>query len=208
MKKRRNFSNLFLPNRKMDLFVFSILVCGIISGSIFLIMMSNADKVIVVEKIKSFFINVSNNSINNGLALRNSLIVNYIFIITIFLLGFSVIGIIINIFLLYIKGFFVGFSISAIFLTYKVKGIVAVLLYTFPTQVINILIVIILTIYSIIFSGYLIRIITSKKYIGNKLLLKRYMVVFMIGIISSFLSSLSEVYLFPKLLKLVISFYV
>ena len=117
-------------------------------------------------------------------------------------------GVIINIFLTYIKGFLVGFSISALFLTYKYKAIVAVLLYTFPCQVINVIVVSILTIYSIIFSGNLLKIITSKKNSNHRLMLKRYIVIFMICIIMSFISSLLEVYVFPKILRLVISFYV
>lgn len=183
------------------------MLLGVISGSIFLMMSSALDKASVVTQIETFFKNISTNSINNGLALRNSLIINYLFVGAIWILGLSMIGIIINIFLTYIKGFLVGFSISSIFLTYKSKGILACILYTFPTQIVNIIVIVILSIYSIMFSKNLLEIINSKKN-NKKLMLKKYLVILIICIILSFISSLLEVYLFPNLLKLVIKYYI
>ena len=168
---------------------------------------TETDKTSVITQIQAFFKNISNNSINNGLALRNSLIINYLFVGTIWILGLSMIGIIANIFLTYIKGFLVGFSISSIFLTYGYKGILAALLYTFPSQILNIIVVSILSIYSIMFAKNLLQIIISKQN-NNRLMLKKYTVILMLCIILSFISSLLEVYVFPNILKLVIKYYI
>ena len=121
--------------------------------------------------------------------------------------GLSMIGVIANIFLTYIKGFLVGFSISSIFLTYGYKGILAALLYTFPSQILNIIVVSILSIYSIMFAKNLLQIIISKQN-NNRLMLKKYTVILMLCIILSFISSLLEVYVFPNILKLVIKYYI
>lgn len=206
-KKELRLRELVFPNKKINFFVVTILLLGIMSGAIFLMMSSNADKSSVVAQIESFFSNISKGSIDNGLALRNSLIINYLFVGVIWVLGLSMIGILVNIFLTYIKGFLVGFSIASIFFTYKTKGIVAVLFYTFPTQIFNLFVVGTLCIYSIMFSSNLLKVIISKKgYCG--IMLKKYLVIFMFCVILSFFSSILEVYVFPNLLKLFISIYV
>ena len=208
MKKSTNIYSLVLPNRGINIFVYSIMILGILSGSIFLMISSETDKSSVVSQIQNFFVNVGNNNINSGLALRNSLIINYIFILGVFILGFSMIGVVVGIFLLYLKGFLVGFSLSSIFLTYKYKGILAGVIYMIPSQVINILLVILITIYSIMFSRHLFRVITSKKSFSSRIMLKKYLIIFLFCIILSFISSVLEVYVFPSLLRQVIKFYV
>lgn len=208
MKDKTKIYDLILPNKGINIFIYFILIFGILSGSIFLIISSETDKNSVITQIENFFLNISNNNINSGLALKNSLIINYIFIVSIFILGFSMIGIIFGIFLLYIKGFLFGFSLASIFLTYKYKGILAGIIYAFPSQILNLLLVILITIYSIMFTKHLFKIITSKKSLNNRIMLKKYLIIFLFCIVLTFLSSLLEVYLFPRLLKLVISFYV
>ena len=208
MKKSTNIYSLVLPNKGINIFVYSIMILGILSGSIFLMISSEGDKSTVISQIQNFFVNVGNNSINSGLALKNSLIINYIFIGGIFILGFSMIGVVLGIFLLYLKGFLVGFSLTSIFLAYKYKGILAGIIYMVPSQVINVLLVILITIYSIMFSRYLFKVITSKKSISSRVMLKKYLIIFLFCIIFSFISSVLEVYVFPSLLRQVIKFYV
>ena len=161
-KKKTKLSDIIIPNKKINYFVTTILIFGLISGSIFLLKLNEPDKKNTIIQIQSFIKNLNNNSINNGLALKNSLIINYTFIFLIWGLGLSIIGIIINIFLTYIKGFITGFTISSIFLTYKYKGLPMAILYIFPSQLLNIIIVCVLTIYSIMFSLNLLEIIIKK----------------------------------------------
>lgn len=207
-KNNTKLIDLILPNKRINFFIITILILGIISGSIFLMISNETDKTNVITQIETFFQNISNNSIDNGLALKNSLIINYLFVSVIWILGLSMIGVIANIFLTYIKGFLVGFSLSSIFLTYSYKGLLACLLYTFPTQIINIIVVSILSIYSIMFAKNLLQIITSKKNTNKRLILKKYSVILMICVILSFISSLLEVFIFPSILKLVIKYYI
>lgn len=207
MKKKTMLRDLILPNKKINFFIITVMLLGILSGSIFLMMLSDSDKSSVVLQIQTFFQNIHQGNIDNGLALKNSLVINYLFIGIIWVLGFSMIGIFINIFLTYIKGFLVGFSISSIFLTFGYKGIPASLLYSLLSQILNIIIVVVLSIYSIMFSYHLVKIITSKKG-NNKLMLRKYFTIFMISIMISFVSSLLEVYLFPNVLKIMIHLYI
>ena len=117
MKKKMKLIDLILPNKSINFFVSTIMIFGIISGSIFLMMLSKSDKGLVIEQIHQFFQNVASDSINSGLALKNSLMINYLICFAIWILGFSMIGVIINVFITYLKGFLVGFSISSIFST-------------------------------------------------------------------------------------------
>ena len=206
-KKKTKLSDIILPNKKINYFVVTVLILGIISGSIFLITLNNTDKSGAILQIQTFFKNIDSNVINNGQALKNSLIINYIFVLVIWGLGLSIIGIVFNIFLTYIKGFVVGFSISSIILSYGYKGILASLLYVFPSQLFNVLVVCVLTIYSIMFSKNLLGIIVSKKN-HNRLMLKRYVIILLFCVIISFLSSCCEIYLFPNLLRIIISLYI
>ena len=207
MKKKTKLSELIFPNKKINYFVITILLLGVISGSIFLVVLNKTDKANIILKIISFMENINKGNINSGQAFKNSLIINYTFIILIWMLGLSIIGIIINIFLTYIKGFITGFSISSILLSYKYKGILASILYIFPSGILNIIIVATLTIYSIMFSHNLLKIIISKKN-NNRLILKKYIIILIICVILSFISSILEVYLFPYLLKIIISLYI
>lgn len=206
-KKKTKLSNIILPSKKINYFVITILLFGVISGSIFLIVLNDTDKSNAILQIETFISNIDGNKIDNGLALKNSLIINYIFVGLIWGLGLSIIGVIFNIFLTYIKGFIIGFSISSIFLTYKYKGILMGLLYIFPHQIINIIVVCILTIYSIMFSHNLLTIIVSKNVKKNRLMLKKYVIILVFSVIASFISSILEIYMFPNLLKVIISLY-
>ena len=206
-KKKTKLSNIILPSKKINYFVITILLFGVISGSIFLIVLNDTDKSNAILQIETFISNIDGNKIDNGLALKNSLIINYIFVGLIWGLGLSIIGVIFNIFLTYIKGFIIGFSISSIFLTYKYKGILMGLLYIFPHQIINIIVVCILTIYSIMFSHNLLTIIVSKSVKKNRSMLKKCVIILIFSVIASFISSILEIYMFPNLLKVIISLY-
>lgn len=197
--------NIILPNKRINFFIITVLILGVISGSLFLTMTTDCDKSSVVSQIGSFFSNISTDAVDSGLAFKNSLIINYLFIFIIWILGLSMIGVIVNLFLTFLKGFLVGFSVGALFLTYSYKGILASLLYVLLGQLFNMGVVIVLTVYSIMFSLNLFKIIAKGG--NNRLMLKRYIVILMFCIIISFISSILEVYLFPSVLKLVVKYY-
>ena len=207
MKKQKiKLSDIILPSKKINCFVVTIMILGVISGSVFLISLNSTDKINTINHIKTFIINVDNKSFNSGLALKNSIITNYVFDGLIWIFGLTIIGIVFNIFLTYIKGFTVGFSVSSIILSYKYKSIPLALLYIFPCQIFNIFVICLLTIYSIMFTKNLLCVIVSKKG-NNNLMFKRYLVIFILCIMLSFLSSILEIYLFPNMVKIIISLY-
>lgn len=206
-KKKMKLSDIIIPNKKINYFVITIIVLGLISGSIFLLSLNGTDRTNTILQIKNFITNLNNNKINNNSAFKNSLIINYIFIFLIWGLGLSIIGIIFNIFLTYIKGFILGFSLASIFITYKYRGLLMALIYILPGQLLSIIAISILTIYSIMFAKNLLEIIITKRIKKNNHMTKKYIIILIISIILSFISSISEVYIFPNILKVIISIY-
>lgn len=201
-EKIKRIKDIILPNKKINYFVFSVIIIGIITGSIFFTMISNNDKTEVINLINNFFSNIENTTFDNGLAFKNSLITNIVLLSLIWILGMSIIGLIFNVFIIYIKGFIIGFSISSLIATLGIKGIIYSFIYVFPSQIINIITIIILGIYSIIFSLYLIKLIMQRK-ANNRNIFKKYIIIFIFSILASVISSLYDSYLLPNLLNII-----
>lgn len=208
-KKLNSGLALILPNKKVNLFVIFIVVLGIISGSLFLMVLNENDKSEVINEISTFMANINTNNINNFNSFKNSLIEGMILIILSWILGMSIIGVIFNIFFIYMKSFTIGFSISSFILVYKYKGILSSLIYVIPSQLINILIILILGVYTLLFSKYLFKMIFLKdKTVNLGKFFKKYVLVFGICIILCLVSSLCEAYLVPSLLKVMIKLFI
>lgn len=206
--KRNNIFKLIIPNTRTNIIAFSIFIIGIITGSIFIMVINTNDKSLVVEHITKFFSNVNSSDYSYLDSLKNMLSLNYFYVIVIWVLGLSILGILVNIFLTYLKGFIIGFTTSSLIITYGFKSILAVILYIIPHTLINSLVIIILTIYSITFSRYLLIQIFQKKDMKTKDFMKKYLIILLIAVALTLVSSISEVYLFPFLLKLIIKLYV
>lgn len=208
-KKLNSGLALILPNKKVNLFVIFIVILGIISGSLFLMVLNENDKSEVINEIGTFMTNINTNNINNLNSFKNSLIEGMILIILSWILGMSIIGVIFNIFFIYMKSFIIGFSISSFILVYKYKGILSSLIYVIPSQLINILIILILGVYTLLFSKYLFKMIFLKdKTVNLGKFFKKYVLVFGICIILCVISSLCEAYLLPSLLKVIIKLFI
>lgn len=208
-KKLNSGLALILPNKKVNLFVIFIVILGIISGTLFLMVLNENDKSEVINEIGTFMTNINTNNINNLNSFKNSLIEGMILIILSWILGMSIIGVIFNIFFIYMKSFTIGFSISSFILVYKYKGILSSLIYVIPSQLINILIILILGVYTLLFSKYLFKMIFFKdKTVNLGKFFKKYVLVFGICIILCVISSLCEAYLLPSLLKVMIKLFI
>ena len=129
IKKYSNIKNIILPNKKVNIFVVCILFLGVIAGAIFSSIIGQNDRALVIDKIKLFIENINNNSIDSLVALKNSLSINIIYVLIIFILGMALLGIIFNVFVLFIKSFVFGFSIASFIITYSYKGIIISFLY-------------------------------------------------------------------------------
>lgn len=196
------------PNSKINFLVILLFTLGLISGAIYLTLLSESDKQLVVEQLKGFVESVNAGIIDSGQALKNSLVTNVIYLTVLFVMGISLIGIVVNVFLIYVKGFLVGFTLAGIIYIYKIKGILFGLIYVLSSQLILVVAVVGLGIYSIMFSWSVFKQVTSKKNNLVRLNFKKLLIVFVFGLILSLGASFLEVWCFPKILKLIIKLYI
>ena len=186
-------------DKKYVFFCIILIILGIITGSLFIVILNNSDKNIVIEYITSFIENINNVSI-----LKNTLITNYICIFILIIIGYSCFLFPINILILFYKSFVIGFTISSFILTYKFKGILLATVYIIPHLIINILIFALITAFTLKLSLNMIKYIIKKKDVNIRCYFNKYFSLIFLSIFVITLTSLYESYLMPYLLKLII----
>ncbi|MBP3461459.1 MAG: stage II sporulation protein M [Bacilli bacterium] len=187
-------------NKNGILFLLGIAAIGFISGVIFITIISKSDQTLVKEYINDYFNNI--NKINYLDVFKNTFLESLSFIIIVWLLGMSVIGIPINVFYYFIKSFIIGFSISSFILTYKIKGCLYAFLYIVPHNIINLIIYTILIYFTINFSLTLIYAIFKKKNINFKIIMNKYVNILFLSLGLILITSIYETFVVPNLIKL------
>lgn len=207
MKKQMDkLKNKTTSNKKIIVFLVGLFLIGLIAGSIFITIISKSDQALVKEYIKEFVNKADKNKLNYLEALKNASLSNGLFIVIVWLLGFSIIGIPIVIFMYFSKAFILGFSLSSFILQYKFKGLLLVLIYFFPHHVVNILAYTLILIYSLKISFILVNSIIKKKTISFKAIMNRYLIVFAVSIGMVIVASLYECFVVPFLIRNLIGF--
>ena len=195
--------NSIIRQKKIYLFLLGLIIVSLLAGIFFYFMISNEDKLLVSNDLTNFFNCIKKGtSINYGASLLNSIIINLVYVILIWLLGISIIGIPIIIFMMAIKSFIVGFSISSIISIYGFKGILGALVYIFPHQIVFLLLLILLGFYSISFSIKLFKYLFLKQIINFKATMRRYLKILLLCIISALVLSLFETFISTYFIKL------
>lgn len=191
-------------NKKLFIFLIVISLIALISGSLLVVLLDKTDKQIVTNYLTNFIDNISKNKIEYKSTLINSLISNIALILGIWLLGISVIGIPIIIFLYFTQIFTFGFALGTLILNYKFKGIILAFIYTFPNYLILFSTLLVLVSYSIILSIKLITTIIKRKQIDFKIISNKYLLILLFSIISGLVFSLYETFALPNIIKLII----
>ena len=191
-------------NKKVIFFLGIIAVIAIIFGSLFSVMLNESDKNLTLEYINNFFENIKNNNLNYILALKNGSISSLGFILIVWLLGVSIIGMPIVLFMYFSKFFVIGFSISSIIKGYGLKGCLLSFAYIFPHHIIYIIVYTILTVYSIKMSIKLISTIIKKDKIDFNPIINKYLLVLLLSVIIAVLTLLFEVFITPKFINLIL----
>lgn len=191
-------------NKKLFIFLIVISLIALISGSLLVVLLDKTDKQIVTNYLTNFIDNISKNKIEYKSTLINSLISNIALILGIWLLGISVIGIPIIIFLYFTQIFTFGFALGTFILNYKFKGIILAFIYTFPNYLILFSTLLVLVSYSIILSIKLITTIIKRKQIDFKIISNKYLLILLFSIISGLVFSLYETFALPNIIKLII----
>ena len=188
-------------NKRIIIFLVGLFLIGIIAGSIFITVISKTDQALVKEYIKEFINKIDKNKLNYLDALKNASISNLSFIIIVWLLGLSIVGISIVVFMYFSKAFVLGFSLSAFILQYKTKGIIIALIYFFPHHIVNMIAYTLVMIYSLKISFILINSILKKKTISFKPIMNRYLIVLGVSAGMIIVASLYECFVVPFIIK-------
>ena len=195
------FKSYLIINKKMMLFLFIIVLIGIITGSLFTIFLNIDDKTLIKNSLDLFFNNCINDKLNYFDAFKNSLFSNYFYTIIIWLLGISLIGSIFVVPIAYFKSFILGFTISSIITNFGLKGVIIAFLYIFPHLIFNLLIIMFITHYSVILSFKIFKSFFNKGVIDFKFIFRKYFIILIICLIILMLTSLYEGFVIPLIFK-------
>lgn len=205
MKKIINYLNETVKKEK-NILIFNtiIFLVGVVLGSLFINFITNDDKKLLIEQVSTFFSNIKKlTSDIFGFESFLSILFNNLLVLSIiFVLGISMIGIPIVIFILFFKGFMLGTTISTIILKYSIKGIIGVILYIFPVCILSICVYLFMCFYAIYASKKFLRAFLKKDTLNFKQFLGKYLLSFIVSIMLILLLSLLDAYLTPLLLKL------
>ena len=185
------------------MFLIIIVIIGIITGILFSNILSMEDNRLVTNKITEYFNNLKNDvPIDYFKNLITSLKINLLCISAIWILGLSIIGLLLNNFILFFKSFVLGFSIGSIINIYLYNGLILSFLYVFPSLLINIIVFLIMTYFANDIGIKLFNLLFKKKEIKFSLIIKRYSKILLCLSIVLIVSSLIETFIMPFMIKL------
>lgn len=195
--------NNILKQKKLYLFLIGLMLTGLIAGILFWFVISKEDKLLVTKNLTDFFSCIKEgNSINYGASLLNSVVTSLIYVVLIWLLGISIIGLPIILVMMAIKSFIVGFSIVSIISSYGLKGIVGAFVYVFPHQIVFLLLLILLGFYASAFCIKLFKYLFLKQMINFKEAMRKYLKILGISCLSVLVISLFETFISTYFIKL------
>lgn len=198
MDKLLNKIKYFFKINKKSFYIMAIItLVGISVGSIFIYRLDDTNKTYLIEKIDSYLNNINSNNLNYLNTLKNNIFCNIFYVVLIWILGISLIGLICNIIIYLFKSFVIGFSISTFILKFKTKGLIYSILYIFPVHLINYIVYTILTIYSIRISKTIIYLVLNKKEISFKELMNKYLYMLLIFVLIVVFTAFLETYFIP-----------
>lgn len=178
-----------------------LFILGLLFGVISFIFM---DKTSLENYTLNYVDLISKNNFDYIKGLINTLISNYKYLSILWIFGiifflFPLVPLII----IY-RGLSIGLMISSIIYSFKLKGFLYALIILFPAKIINEIIYIIMSYYSISFSLKIYNAIKTNKSINISSFSKNYFYILLIFIVALTLTSIFEIYISTNIIKLVI----
>ncbi len=185
----------FFKKNKVFSILFFLTCISFLSGIFFHAMLDQSSREVVQNNIINI---LKNPSFSFGSTFLNYTLFGFI----LWILGISVIGILILCFLFLLKVFILSFEFCSFFHYLKIKNIIFLLLYFLP-DILFLVICFILVYYSIRFSLYLIQFLFFHKNLSFPIIMKRYSKIllvffffsFILSAISTLISSLLDYFL-------------
>ncbi len=184
------------------LFLVTIIILGVLTGIIFSNILSYSDFKEISSVVKDYFLNLKmGTDINYVANFINTLSVNYLYLILLFIFGLSIIGIVLNPFILYFKSFIIGFSVGIIIAIYGFAGIPLAIFYIFPHQILNMIIYTLMSFYGINLSIKLFKSLFLRRESNYSLFMKKYLKVLGLSALVLLVSTAYETFLADFIMK-------
>lgn len=203
MKNKEQLKKKIFNKKIVLVIVFITFLLGLLFGSIYITILDNNNKKEIIISVKNYFNNFNNFTFSNKLDMfKTSFINNLIYFISIWALGISIIGLPVIIIMIFLKSFQTGFSIASIFSVYKFKGLLGIIIYIFPSNIILLLYALFLGAYSINLSINLFSHSFKKKSFNFNFYMGKYLLLLFISILLSIFSSFFDSFISPYLFKI------
>ena len=200
----KKYKNELRNKNNLTILVIVVFIIGLIFGSIYITILSQEQKTESLSQVTNYYKNLPKLSIDEKINIfKNSLCSNFIYVTSIWAFGISIIGLPIIFIMIFFKSFITGFSISNIFAKYGIKGLLKVVLYLFPTNIVLISYTIFLATYSIFISINIFKSAFKKETINFKTFMGKYLFILIIGLLISILCSLYDAFINPFLYKVI-----
>ena len=198
-----NIKEIILKKKIILVGVGIVLFLGLLFGSIYITILNNTDKKELLNNVEIYFNNIKNISFHDKLNIfKESFVKNIIYFLLIWILGISIIGFLIILFMIFYKSFILGFSISSIFAKYKVGGLYKIIVYIFPSKIILLLLGVFLAVFSINLSNKLLNSCIKKKSFNFNAYMGKYFLFLLICILACIITSLIDTFITPLLLNI------
>lgn len=192
--------NIKLNKKNIFIFLISFVIISFILGIIFYLNLNINDKDTINKNINNYFILKDNyNYINLFIKSNYNNILNTSII---WLLGISIIGIILILFIFFSSFFSLGFSISAFISIYGIKGILVSFCYILFSKILVLLNTFIISFFAINISIKLFKLCFLKNEINIKEEIRKYIKILIFCICLSIITSLFEVFIDPFMIKI------
>lgn len=177
-------------------------IVALLLGIFYITILNKNNKNLIYENSNNYLNYIKNNKFNNLKTFGNAFISGESIVIVDWLLGISLIGIPIVIFILLFKSFLTSFTFISILYNFKLKGILFAGVYIIPL-IFNLLILFLLTYYSINFSVMIFNYFFRKKEYNRRVIVKRYSKLLLLSFIAVLIASLMEGFMVPYVLKFI-----
>ena len=170
------------------LILIGLAVIAFIFGILFIFIISEDNKIFIKENLLNYFSNISS-SID---LFFKYLFNNYFYLIIIWILGISIIGVPIILLMFLFKSFLLGFSISSIISSFGTKGFVLSFIEVFPHKIVFLVVLLLIVFYSLSFSFKLFRFLFLKRNINFKECFNKYLKILLFSLIITLFISIYD----------------
>lgn len=192
----------YMEQKQKYIFLLTLILIGVLSGIMFILFVSKADKQLIKEHLTLTFDTINDHRVNYSSTLLNNCVKNVLSLMFIYISGISIIGIPLILLYLFFKGFTFGFSISSIVSIYHYKGVFISFLYLLPGDFFLLIIWLLMGFYSINFSIKLFRYLFLKENIPLNIYFKKLNKILLISFISIIVISIIQTFLEPLIIDL------